>query len=66
MCWVKKATLFLIIYFALSVTRREEHRPKMLENKVLRMIFAIKRDWRKLHKTPRGLYASPNIIRVSS
>lgn len=43
-----------IIYFALSVTLREERRPKMLENKVLRMIFALPRDWRRLHKKTRG------------
>lgn len=48
------------------VSPREEHRPKMLENKVLRMIFVIKREWRKLRKKRRGLYASPNIIRASS
>jgi hypothetical protein len=48
----------------LSVRPKEEHRLKMLENKVLRMIFTLKRDWRRLHEKPRGLYASPNIIRV--
>ena len=38
-----------------SLTLREEHRLRLLENKVLRRIFGSKRDevtgeWRKLHK----------------
>jgi hypothetical protein len=38
-----------------SLTLREEHRLRVFENKVLRRIFAPKRDevtgeWRKLHK----------------
>jgi hypothetical protein len=38
-----------------SLTLREEHRPRMFENRVLRRIFgpmrdAITGDWRKLHK----------------
>jgi hypothetical protein len=37
-----------------SLTLREEHRPRVLENRVLRRIFGPKRDeetggWRKLH-----------------
>jgi hypothetical protein len=37
-----------------SVTLREEHRPRVFENRVLRRIFGPKRDkvtgeWRKLH-----------------
>jgi hypothetical protein len=49
----------------LSLTLREEHRLRVLENRVLRRIFGLKRDevtggWRKLH----GLYSSPSIIRV--
>jgi hypothetical protein len=37
-----------------SLTLREEHRPRVLENKVLRRVFGLKGDemvgsWRKLH-----------------
>jgi hypothetical protein len=49
---------------------REEHRLRVLENRVLRRIFGPKRDvvtgeWRKLHnKELNDLYSSPNIFRV--
>jgi hypothetical protein len=49
---------------------REEHRPKVFENRVLRRIFGPKRDevmgeWRKLHnKELNDLYSSPSIIRI--
>jgi hypothetical protein len=41
-------------YETWSLTLREEHRLRVLENKVLRRIFGLKRDevtgdWRKLH-----------------
>ena len=42
---------------------------RVIENKVLRKIFGVKRDeiageWRKLHNAePHSLYSSPNIIR---
>jgi hypothetical protein len=47
-----------------TLTLREEHRLRMVENRALR-IFWPKRDdvtgeWRKLH----DLYSSPNIVRV--
>ena len=47
---------------------RDEHRPRMLKNKVLKEIFGPKRDevtghWRKLHNEEfHDLYLSPNII----
>jgi hypothetical protein len=53
-----------------SVTLREEHRLRVFENRVLRRIFAPKRDnltgeWRKLHNEElRYLYSSPSIIRI--
>jgi hypothetical protein len=53
-----------------SLTLREEHRPKVFENRVLRKIFGPKRDemvgdWRKLHNEERhDLYSSPDIIRM--
>jgi hypothetical protein len=48
---------------------REEHRLRVLENRVLRRIFGPKRDvvtgeWRKLHNEElHNLYSSPDIIR---
>jgi hypothetical protein len=53
-----------------SLTLREEHRVRMFENRLLRRIFAPKKDemtggWRKLHNEElHNLYSSPNIIRV--
>jgi hypothetical protein len=52
-----------------SLTLREEHRLKVLENRVLRRIFEPKRDevtgeWRKLHSEElHNLYSSSDIIR---
>jgi hypothetical protein len=52
------------------MTLREEHRLRVLENRVLRRIFGPKRDevtggWRKLHNEERhNLYFSPNIIKI--
>jgi hypothetical protein len=53
-----------------SLTLREEHRLRVIENRVQRRIFGPKRDevtgeWRKLHnKEFRDLYSSPSIIRI--
>jgi hypothetical protein len=52
-----------------SLILREEHRLRVLENRVLRRIFGPKREedgsWRKLHYDElRSLYSSPNIVRV--
>jgi len=53
-----------------SLTLREECRPRVFENRVLRRIFELKRDevageWRKLHNEElNDLYSSPNIIQV--
>jgi hypothetical protein len=49
---------------------REEHRLRVFENRVLRMIFGPKREerisWRKLHNDElHNLYSSPNIVRVT-
>jgi hypothetical protein len=54
----------------LPLTLREEHRLRVVENRVLRRIFGLKRDevtggWRKLHyEEIRNLYSSPNKIRM--
>jgi hypothetical protein len=54
-----------------SLTLKEEHRLRVLENRVLRRICGPKRDevtggWRKLHSEEvHNLYSSPNIIRVT-
>jgi hypothetical protein len=51
------------------LTLREEHRPRVFENRVLRRIFGPKRDemmgeWRELHnKELRDLYPSPSIMK---
>jgi hypothetical protein len=56
----------------LSLTLREEHRLRILENRVLRRIVSPKRDevtgeWRKLHNEElRDLYSLPSIIRIIS
>jgi hypothetical protein len=53
-----------------NLTLREEHRLRVLENRVLRRIFGPKRDevtggWRKLHNEElHGLYYSSSIVRV--
>jgi hypothetical protein len=53
-----------------SLTLREKHRLRVLENRVLRRIFGPKRDekmgeWGKLHdKELRDLYSLPSIIRI--
>jgi hypothetical protein len=49
---------------------RGEHKLRVFENRVLRMIFGPKRDdvtggWRKLHNEElHNLYSSPSIIRI--
>jgi hypothetical protein len=54
----------------LSLKLREEHRLRVIENRVLRRIFGPKRDEvtgdrRKLHNEQfHNLYSSPNIIRM--
>jgi hypothetical protein len=53
-----------------SLTLREEHRPRVFKNNLLRRIFGLKRDevtggWIKLHNEGlHGLYSSPSIIRI--
>jgi hypothetical protein len=53
-----------------SLTLREEHRLRVIEDRVLRRIFGPKRDevtggWRKLHNEElHDLYSSPSIIRI--
>jgi hypothetical protein len=53
-----------------SVTLREEHRPRLFHNRVLRRMFGPKRykvtgEWRTLHNEElKDLYSSPNIFRV--
>jgi hypothetical protein len=54
----------------LQIRKREEHRLRVFENRVLRRIFGPKRnevtgDWRKLHNEElHNLYTSPNAIRI--
>jgi hypothetical protein len=57
-------------YCGLSLTVREEHKLRVFENRVLRIIFGPKRDgvtggWRKLHNEDlHNLYSSPSIMRI--
>jgi hypothetical protein len=59
-------------YKILSLTLKEEHKPRVFENRVLRRIFGPMRDemvggWRKLHNEElHNLYCSPStcIIRI--
>jgi hypothetical protein len=54
----------------MSPKLREEHKLRVLENRVPRRIFGPKRDeitggWRKLHNEElRDLYSSPSVIRI--
>jgi hypothetical protein len=58
------------VYETWSFTLREEHRLKVFENRVLRVIFGPKRDevtgeWGKLHNGElHNLYSIPDIIRL--
>jgi hypothetical protein len=53
-----------------SLTVREEHKLRAIENRVLRRISGSKRDgvtggWRKLHNEElHNLYSLPSIIRI--
>ena len=54
-----------------SLTLREEGRPRLIENGMLRMMFGPERDeitgeWRRLYDEKiHELYCSPNIIQVT-
>jgi hypothetical protein len=67
----KTAVLPVVLYGCetWSLTLREEHRLRVLQNRVLRKIFGPKREedgsWRKLHNDElHSLYSSLNIVRV--
>jgi hypothetical protein len=53
-----------------SLIFREEHRLRVLENRMLRKVFGPKKDevtasWRKLHDEElHDFYSSPSIIRI--
>jgi hypothetical protein len=66
----KSVILSLVVYGneTWSLTLREEHRPRVFENRVLRRIFGPKRGevtggWRKLYNEElHKLYSSPSIM----
>ena len=67
----KTIILSVVLYGceARSLTLREEHWLRVFENRILRRVFAPKRDakgeWRRLHNEElHSLYRSPNIVRV--
>jgi hypothetical protein len=67
----KTVILPVVLYgcSAWSIALREEHRLRVLENKVLRRLFGLKRDevtggLRKLHNELHDLCSSPNIISI--
>jgi hypothetical protein len=68
-----KTIVLLVVLYGCetwSVTLREEHRLRMLENRMLRRVFELKRDevtgsWRKLHNEKlHNLYSLPSLIRM--
>jgi hypothetical protein len=70
---IYKTTIFPVVLYGsetVSMTLSEEHRLRVIENRVLRKISGPKRDemiggWRKLHEEgPHKLYGSPSIIRI--
>jgi hypothetical protein len=69
-CWTIILPLVLYGCKTWPLTLREEHRLRVLENRVLRGIFGPKSDevtgeWRKLHNEElRDLYSLPSIIRI--
>jgi len=60
----------VIGYLFVYITLREEHRPRVFDNRVLRRILGpmtgeVRGEWRKLHNDELyDLHCSPNIIRV--
>jgi hypothetical protein len=67
----KTVILPIVLYWCetWSLNLREEHRLRVFENSVLRIIFGPKREedrsWRKLHNDElHNLYSSMNIVRV--
>ena len=71
-CKVYITIILLVLYGCKtwSLTLREEHTPRVVENRVLRRVFGLERDevtgeLRKLHNVElNDLYCSPNIVRV--
>jgi hypothetical protein len=70
---IYKTLIFPVVLYGCetwSLTLREEQRLRVLEDRVLRKIFGLKRDevivdWRKLHNVElHNLYCSPSIIRM--
>jgi len=66
-------TIILLAFYECetwSFTLNEEHRLRVFENRVLRIIFGPKKDeitgeWRKLQNEElNDVYSSPNIVRV--
>jgi hypothetical protein len=70
---IHRIIIFSVVLYSLetwSKTLREQHRLRVFENRVLRIIFGPRRDevaggWRKLHNNElHNMYPSPSIIRM--
>ena len=67
-----RTIILLIVLYGFetwSLTSKEEHRLRVSEKRVLRIIFGDKRyevtgEWRKLHNEKPNELHSPNIFRV--
>jgi hypothetical protein len=69
---IYRTSILVIVFYGCetwSLTVKEESKPRLLDNRVLRRIFGPKTDgitgqWRKLHNEElNDLYFSPNIVR---
>ena len=63
-CKVYRTIILLVLYGCKtwSLTLREEHTPRVVENRVLRRVFGLERD--EVTGELNDLYCSPNIVRV--
>jgi hypothetical protein len=70
---IYKTTILPVVLYGCetwSLTLRQEYKPRVLANRMLRRIFGLTRDgetggWRKVHNEElHKLYSSPSIIRI--
>jgi len=70
---IRRTTILPLVLYGCetwSLSRQEERKLRLFENRVLRRIFGPRREevtgeWRRLHNEElNDLYSSPNIVRV--